>query len=75
MVITIAVMKHHDQSNLERKGFVWLPLSHHHSSLKKVGKELKQGRDLEGGADAEVLKECWLVACCHGFLSLLSHRT
>jgi hypothetical protein len=28
--VTITVMKHHDQRNLERKGLTWLILSHHY---------------------------------------------
>jgi hypothetical protein len=70
------MMKHHDQNNLERKGFSWLTFPHHCSSSKEVGtgisnrvgiwrQELMQslGRD---AAD-------WLAP--PGLLSLLSYRT
>jgi hypothetical protein len=33
--VTIAVMKHHDQNNLGRKGFVWLTFPYHCSTLRK----------------------------------------
>lgn len=32
------------------------------------------GRDLEAGADAEIMKECCLLASSHGLLHLLSSR-
>ena len=35
---------------------VTLPLTVHH--LRTSGQELKQGRDLEAGADAEAIEEC-----------------
>lgn len=47
--VSIAVMKHHGQCNLGRKGFVGLPLSQHFSSLKKSGQEMKEGRNQEPG--------------------------
>ena len=37
---------------------------------RKLGPELKQGRNLETGADTEAMEECWLVP--HGLLSLPS---
>jgi hypothetical protein len=45
-------------SNLEIKGFIWLILPHHCSS-----KEIEKGRNLEAGADAEVMEGCCLLAC------------
>ena len=61
--VTIAVMKHYDQSNLGRKGFIWLHfhIVVHHS--RKSGQELKQGRNLEAGADAEAMEAFCLLAC------------
>ena len=53
----LAVMKHYDQSTL-RKGFIWLTLYHCSS-----GQELKQGRNLEAGANAEVMERCCLLTC------------
>jgi hypothetical protein len=57
---------------LKRKG---LTLAHHgSSSWKNAGQELKQGRNMEAGADAEAMEECsfWPGPC--GFPSLLSYR-
>lgn len=34
--ITIAVIKHDDQSNLGIKGFIWITLPHHSSLTKEV---------------------------------------
>lgn len=34
--VTSAVMKYYDQSNLERRGFIWLTLPDHCSSSKEV---------------------------------------
>ena len=59
---SIAVMKHYDQSNLGRKGFVWLTLPHHCSSLKEV-RTGTQGRNKEAGADAEAMERGCLLAC------------
>jgi hypothetical protein len=45
------------KTKLGRKGFIWLTLLQHHcSSSRKSGQELKQGRNLEAGADAEVME-------------------
>lgn len=55
--ITIALMKRHDQVGEEKVYIVYtsiLPFI----IKKKSGQELKQGRDLEDGADAEAIKEC-----------------
>jgi hypothetical protein len=46
--VTIAVMKHHDQNNLGRKGFIWLTLPHHCSSWKEVGTGTKTGQESRG---------------------------
>jgi hypothetical protein len=61
--VSIAVNKHHDQSNLRRKGLFGL---HFHITLhyqRKSGQELKQGRSLEAGANAEAMEGCRLLAC------------
>jgi hypothetical protein len=53
--ISIAVVKHHDQCNLGRNG-LHIPS---HSPLREIrtsGQELKQGRNLEAGADAESIE-------------------
>ena len=46
--------------------------------LKKSGQDLKQGRNLEAGTDAEDVEECCLLLLLfslHGLLSLISYRT
>jgi hypothetical protein len=47
---------------LERKGFIQRTLKYHYSLLKESGQELKQGRNLEAGVDAETMKGCYLLA-------------
>jgi hypothetical protein len=56
------MMKHHDQSNLKWKRFIWLIFPYHCSVLKEVAPELKQGRNLESGADTETMQGCYLLA-------------
>jgi hypothetical protein len=57
------MIKCHNPDNLGKRGFILLTLPHHNSSLKKAGQELKMGRDLKTGADAEVMEGCCLMAC------------
>jgi hypothetical protein len=55
--ITVAVVRHHDRSKSGRKGFIWLTLPLHSlSSKRKSRQELKQGGNLEAGADAEAME-------------------
>jgi hypothetical protein len=52
---TAVVMKHYDQSNFEGKGLFGL---HFHITVhhwRKSGQTLKEGRNLEAGADAEAM--------------------
>lgn len=56
------------------KGFIWLILPHQSLSSEGVRTGL-QARLEPGGADAEAMKVCSLLACSHGLLSLLSYRT
>jgi hypothetical protein len=44
------------KSKLGRKGFMWPMLPYCCSSSKKVREELKQGRNLEAGVDAEAME-------------------
>ena len=67
--VSIAAMKQHNQSNLERKGFIWVCIS-----IWKSGQELKQGWNLEAGADAEAMEGCCLLACSSWLTQLLSYR-
>ena len=59
-------MKHHDQKQVGEKGFIWLTLPQHSSSLKAVRTGAHTGRNPEAGADAEALLT--------GLHSLLSYR-
>jgi hypothetical protein len=43
--IAVAVMKHHDQRNLGRKGFTWLALPHHCSSSMEVRTGTQTGQE------------------------------
>ena len=52
---------------------LYFHIAAHHQ--RKSGQELRLGRNLEAGADAEVIEGCCLLACSHGLLSLLSYRT
>jgi hypothetical protein len=46
--VTVAAMKHRDQSNLGRKGFISLPLPQHCLSLKAVRAGTQAGQGLGG---------------------------
>lgn len=59
MRVSIAVMKHHDQSNCGRNEFVWLILPYHCS----ISKEVRTRIQMEEGADAEVVEGCCLRTC------------
>lgn len=39
--IFISMMKHPDHKQVEKKGFIWLPLSHHSTSSKEVKIEIQ----------------------------------
>jgi hypothetical protein len=62
------------KSKLGRKGFIWRTLPHHCSSQKKSRQELKQGRNLETGANAEAMEGAAYWLAPHGLLSLLAYR-
>jgi hypothetical protein len=68
-------MKHNDQRNLGRKGFIQLTLLPSCSSLKKSEQDLRQGRILEAGADAEAMEGAayWLAPL--DWLSLHAYKT
>lgn len=44
--VSIAVMKHHEKSNVGRKGLIQLTLSHHSSASKEVRTGTKAGQEL-----------------------------
>lgn len=52
------VMNTMTKSKVQRKGLIWLVISHHHSPLKS-GQKLKQ----ESGADTEALEGCCSQVC------------
>ena len=72
--ITIAMMKHHNQSKLGRKEFIRLTLLYHSSSLRKSGQEPKQGRNLEVGADERPWRGAAYCLAPPGLLSLPSGK-
>jgi hypothetical protein len=56
------MIKHYDQSNLVRKEFIWLKSPYLCSSLKNTrASGLKQGRNLQAGADTETMNEHCLL--------------
>ena len=57
------------------EGLSQLTFSHHSPSLKELGQELTQGRNLEVGADAEAMEGAAYWLAPHGLFSLLSYRT
>jgi hypothetical protein len=61
-------MKHYDQRNLGGKTLIGLDVHTTVHHLRKSEQELKQGRDLEAGADAEATESCCLLACSVCFL-------
>ena len=73
--VTIAVMKHHDQDKLKRKGLIFLTAPYSSSLSKAVKQELTQGKNLEAGADAEATEGSAYWITPHGLLWLLSYRT
>jgi hypothetical protein len=46
--VTVAVMKHHGQSNLWRKGLVWFMLHHHCSSSNEATTGTQTGQETRG---------------------------
>lgn len=47
--ISIALMKHNDLNNLERKGMIWLKFPHHQDRNSKQGSNLGPGADTGHG--------------------------
>jgi hypothetical protein len=62
------------KSNGGRKGFISVTVPYSIHRQKQSGQELKQGPNLEAGADAEAREECFFLACPHGLLRLLSKK-
>jgi hypothetical protein len=59
----------------ERKGLFGLSFHTTVHYQRKSGQELKQGRNLEAGADAETTEDAAYRLALHGLFSLLSYRT
>jgi hypothetical protein len=69
--VSIAGMKHHDQKQLGRKGFIELTFPHHCSSQKEIRNS--NNRNLEAGADEEAMEGAAYRLASHGLLSLLAY--
>ena len=74
--MTIAVRKHHDQSKLWRKGFIFLSFPQHYSSPKEVRTGIQTCQEPDSrnwcrGHGGVLLTGLLLVACS----ALLSYRT
>ena len=61
--VSTAATKHHVQSNLGRKAFIWLTLPYHCITAGGSQDRKSNGRNLDAGADAEAMEGCCLLAC------------
>ena len=61
--VTVAVMKHHDQKQLEEERVLFLTAPCNTSHQKQRGQELTRGRNQKAGADREAMDGCCLLAC------------
>jgi len=61
------VVKHHDRSNLGRKGFVWLS-SPESQSIERIQVRNSNSRNMEVETDAEAMEGCCLLTCTPYFL-------
>ena len=71
--VTTAVATTATQEGKGLFGFHFHITAHHH--WRKLGQELKQGRNLRAGADAGALEGCCLLACSPCLLCQLSYKT
>lgn len=55
--VSVAVMKHHDEKQLREEKLIFLILVNH-GLIRSSGEELKQGKNLEIGADVEAMEGC-----------------
>jgi hypothetical protein len=60
------------KSNLGERGLLELYLHTIVHQQRKSGQELKQGSNLEAGADADAMEGCFLLACSAGLGRLAS---
>ena len=64
VMVTIAVTKRQNPSNLGRRGLIWITLQITHHHRRKSGKKkFKQSRNLEAGADARAVEGACPLAC------------
>ena len=65
--VTTAMMRQHKHKQVgeEKVDFTDSSIWHHHHP-KQWGQGLKQGRNLEAGADAEAMEGCCLLSCSSG---------
>lgn len=68
--VTIAAMKRHDQNNLVRKGFIWLTLPQHCSSVKEFRAETEAEQPPGGRSYAEAMMGPAYWHDLHGLLNL-----
>jgi len=70
--VSITAMKQHDQcKNWKEKGLSGLHIQIIVHLWRKLRQELKQGWNLEAGANAEAVDGCCLLSYSHGLLNLL----
>jgi hypothetical protein len=62
-VAEVLVFLHSDETQTKTRtiGFIWHMLTNHFHHGKKSRQEVKQGRNLEAGADAEAMEGCSLA--------------
>jgi hypothetical protein len=60
--VTTASIKHFNQSDLEKKGFIQLVLPHHSSSSKDIRMGTQPRQEPKAEADAEAMEGCCLLA-------------
>ena len=65
VMVIIALIKHHDQKQIaeERVYLTYASTAQFWHHQRQSRQKLKQGRNLQAGAVAEVMKECCLLAC------------
>ena len=75
VMATIAVMRHHNQTNWGGQDLFGLYFHIFIHYQRKSEQELKQGRNLVAGAHVEIIERCCLLACFPWPAQLLCYRT
>lgn len=73
--VTTAVKRHHDRKQLWEEQVYFIHSSTQQFIIRQWWQELKEGRSLEAGADAEVTEGAAYWLANHCLFSLLPHRT